>query len=629
MADGALAYSAAFWDGWRPDPALTVSQWADERRMLSSKASAEPGPWRTDRTPYLRAIMDCLSPASPVQRVVFMAGAQVGKTECGNNWLGSIIDLFPGPTLAVQPTVDIAMRFSKQRIAPLIEESPTLREKVKPARSRDSGNTLFSKEFLGGVLMMTGANSAAGLRSMPIKNLFCDEVDAWPADCDGEGDPLTLAERRTTTFARRKVFICSTPTIKDMSRIEREFETSDQRRYYVPCPHCGEYQYLQWANIRWSDNDPTTAHYVCEHCGTFIEEHYKTQMLRRGEWRATAPGDGKTAGFHLSSLYSPLGWKSWPEIVAEFLRAKHDAPALKVWVNTILGETFEDEYAAKLGAEGLMERAELYAPGVVPDGGLVVTAGVDVQDNRLAVVLMAWGRDEEGWVLSHQEIYGDPARPELWKQLDEVVLRPVRWANGYERTPDIIAIDSGGHFTHEVYGYSRERKRQGVIAIKGQSVRGKPVIGKPTKVDVNYKGRVLKSGALVYPVGSDTAKTTLYGRMSYNQPGPGYIHFHHELTPEFYEQVTSEKQTVRYVRGFPVREWVKKPSARNEALDCLVYSYAALNALYQRYNRATVWEQFEKRCEIVAAPEEKPLPPTQPKARIRPAPPTSSFVTGW
>lgn len=625
MADAALAYRSAFWDGWRPDPALTVSQWADERRMLSSKASAEPGPWRTDRTPYLRAIMDCLSPASPVQRVVFMAGAQVGKTECGNNWLGSIIDLFPGPTLAVQPTVDIAMRFSKQRIAPLIEESPTLREKVKPARSRDSGNTLFSKEFLGGVLMMTGANSAAGLRSMPIKNLFCDEVDAWPADCDGEGDPLTLAERRTTTFARRKVFICSTPTVKDMSRIEREFLTSDQRRYYVPCPHCGEYQYLQWANIRWTDDDPATARYACEHCGTLIEEHYKTQMLRRGEWRATAPSDGRTAGFHLSSLYSPLGWKSWAEIVSEFLRAKHDAPSLKVWVNTILGETFEEEYAARLGAEGLMARAEFYEPGVAPDGALVVTAGVDVQANRLAIVMVGWGREEEAWVLSHQEIFGDPSRAELWQQLDEIVTRPVRFACGHERTPDVIAIDSGGHFTHEAYQYARERRRYGVIAIKGQSVRGKPVIGKPTKVDVNFKGKVLKKAGMVYPVGSDTAKSTLYGRLSYNQPGPGFIHFHHELTPQFFDELTSEKQVVRYVKGFPVREWVKKDSQRNEALDCVVYAYAGLNALYQMYNRATIWDQFERKLGTVT---EKPLPRSLPKARIRPTP-ASSFVTGW
>lgn len=615
----------AFKDGLRPKEPLTVSEWADRYRKLSSKASAEPGPWKTSRTPYLREIMDVLSVQHPAQRVVVMAGAQLGKTEAGSNWLGYVVDHAPGPMLIIQPTVEMGNRLVKQRLNSLIAETPVLAEKIASPRSRDSGNTMTSKEFPGGMMLITGANSATGLRSTPCRYIFADEVDAFPQDVDGEGSPLQLAEKRATTFARRKILMTSTPTIKGSSRIESEYEISDQRRYFVPCPHCKHEQHLRWANIRWHDDDPETAAYACEECGTLIEERYKTWMLTRGEWRATAPGDGKTVGFHISSLYSPLGWKSWADCVREFLRAKHDAPALKVWVNTVLGETFEDEYAAKLGADGLMERAELYEPGVVPEGGLVVTVGVDVQDNRLAVLMMAWGRDEEGWVLSHQEIYGDPARPELWKQLDEVVLRPVRFATGHERTPDIIAIDSGGHFTHEVYGYSRERQRHGVIAIKGQSQKNKPVIGKPTKVDVNYKGRVLKSGALVYPVGSDTAKTTLYGRMSYNQPGPGYIHFHHELTPDFYEQVTAEKQAVRYVKGFPVREWVKKPSVRNEALDCLVYSYAALNVLYQRFNRATMWEQFGKRCGVV---EEKPLPATQPKARIRPAP-TSSFVTGW
>lgn len=625
MPDSAAVYREAFLSGLHLDPQLTVSQWADEYRMLSQKASAEPGPWRTDRTPYLRDIMDCLSPSSPIQRVVFMAGSQLGKTELGNNWLGSIIHLFPGPTLAVQPTVEIAQRFSKQRIAPLIDESPVLRERVRPARARDSGNTLFTKEFLGGVLMMTGANSAAGLRSMPIKNLFADEVDAFPADVDNEGDPLTLAERRTTTFARRKVFICSTPTIRDYSRIEKEYMASDQRRYFVPCPHCGEYQWLKWANIRWEDHDPSTVRYACEHCGAMIEEWHKTTMLRRGEWRATAPSDGRTAGFHISSLYSPLGWKSWTEIVEEFLRARKDAPALKVWVNTILGETFEEEYANRLGADGLMERAEFYQPGVVPDGGLVVTAGVDVQDNRLAVSLYAWGPGEEGWCISHQEIMGDPAGPELWRQLDEAVMRPIPFAAGAPQRPMVVAIDSGGHYTHEVYSYARERRRQGVIAIKGQSQRGKPVIGKASLVDVNYRGRTIRKGARVYPVGSDTAKSTLYGRLGYNQPGPGFIHFHHELTPDFYEQLTSEKQAVRYVRGFEVREWIKKDSARNESLDCLVYAYAGLQMLYQLYNRATFWEQMQRRLT-----EEPSAPPTRmPQATVTVSMGGGGFVGGW
>ena len=302
-----LLVEKTFSDFIRPEPIVTISEWADNHRMLSSKSSSEPGKWKTSRTPYLREIMDELSPCSPTQRIIFMAGAQVGKTECGNNWLGAIMHLFPGPVLAIQPTVDIAMRFSKQRIATLIDESAVLRDKVKPPRSRDSGNTLFSKEFPGGVLMITGSNSAAGLRSMPIKYLFADEVDAWPADVEGEGDPLSLAERRTITFPRRKIFICSTPTLKDSSRIEREYLQTDQRRYFVPCPYCQHKQVLVWRNLKWTDHDPNTSAYECENCHKLLQEHHKNYMLANGVWMSTAETTSKAIGFHINSLYSPLG----------------------------------------------------------------------------------------------------------------------------------------------------------------------------------------------------------------------------------------------------------------------------------------------------------------------------------
>ena len=602
---------------------LSVSEWADCHRVLSGKASAEPGPWRTDRTPYLKDVMNCLSVTSPVQRVVLMAGAQLGKTEGGANWLGYVIDHAPGPMLMVQPTVDMAKRLSKQRLETLINETPTLADKIAPARSRDSGNTMFSKEFPGGMMILTGANSATGLRSTPCRYIFLDEVDAFPSDVDGEGDPVTLAERRSTTFSRRKIFMTSTPTVKDFSRIESEYLLSDQRRFYVPCPCCEAMQWLKWPQLKWQDNEPSTVAYECEACCERFSESNKTRMLTAGEWRATAPGDGKTAGFHISSLYSPLGWKSWEEVVEDFLRAKGDAPRLKTWVNTVLGETWEEDYASKVSADGLLERCEHYKPAMVPEGGLALTVGVDVQDNRLAVSVWAWGRDEEGWLLDHQEIYGDPSRPELWKQLDEVALREWPHASGYKLRPDVVAIDSGGHFTAEVYQYARERGRQGVVAIKGQSQRGKPPIGKASKVDVNYQGKTLKRGALVYPVGGDTVKTTLFGRLKHNEPGPGFLHFHMKTTGEYFEQLTAEKQVLRYNRGgFPTREWVKKPSARNEALDCLVYAYAAVNLMYQRYDRRTIWDQLEKRLENVDAK------PAAPRLRSGGAG-ASAFVNSW
>ena len=595
MRDGGVVYREAFLDGLRPDPDLTVSQWADKYRMLSNKASAEPGPWRTDRTPYLREIMDCMSSSSPMQKVVFMAGAQLGKTEGINNVVGYMIAHAPGPAMFVQPTIEMAKRLSKQRLDSLIHETPCLADKVAPARSRDSGNTMFSKEYPGGILLLTGANSATGLRSAPCRWILLDEVDAFPHDVDGEGDPCALAERRASTFSRRKIILTSTPTVKDMSRIETEYLASDQRRYFVPCPHCGHMQHLQWKNVQWRDGDPKTATYVCESCGTHIEEHYKSEMLRKGEWRATATGEDKrTAGFHLSSLYSPLGWKSWEEIVGEFLRAKNDAPLLKTFVNTVLGETWEEEAGAKLGADGLRERAEFYPSNEVPDAASLVTAGVDVQDNRVAIGLYAWGQGEECWLMWHGEIYGDPAGKKLWEQVDDVVFRTYKRANGDAVKVSAIGVDSGGHFTSEVYTYARERRNRGVFALKGQSQRNKPPISKSSKVDINYKGQVLKNSAEVFPVGVDTIKTTLFGRLKHNEHGAGYIHFHNEAGQEYFKQLTSERQVVRYVKGFAVREWKKKAGDRNEALDCFVYSYAALNYLYMRFNRNTIFEQFKK-----------------------------------
>jgi phage terminase large subunit GpA-like protein len=478
------------------------------------------------------------------------------------------------------------------------------------------------------MMLLTGANSATGLRSTPCRYIFCDEVDAFPLDVDGEGDPVSLAEKRATTFARRKILLTSTPTVKDFSRIEAEFERSDQRRFYVPCPCCGEMQWLKWPQLKWENNDPATAAYECEHCGERFAEIHKPAMLRQGEWRATAPSDGKTAGFQLSGLYSPLGWLSWADMVDDFLRAKADAPMLKSFVNTRLAETWEEDFASKVSASALLERCEAYPQGKLPEGVLAVTIGVDVQGgggsagDRIAVSVWGWGRGEEGWLIDHQEIAGDPCKAEVWKQLDLLVLHEWEHAGGGKLRADVVAVDSGGHATAEVYQYARERQAVGVIAIKGQSQRGKPPIGKPGKVDINAKGQTLKRGAQVWPVGSDTVKTTLFGRLKHNDRGDGYLHFHAQTGGEYFEQLTAEKQALRYVKGFPVREWVKKPSARNEALDCLVYAYAGLNRLYSRYDRRTIWDQLEKRLQGGDAKPQKP--------RLRSGGAgASAFVSNW
>lgn len=635
-------YLDAYQDGIRPDPDYTVSQWADANRVLTTKTSAEPGPWRTERVPYLRGIMDALSPADPCQRIAFMKGTQLGGSEAGYNWLGFIVDMTPGPLMVVYPTTDIAKSVSKQRIASMTEEVERLQEKIKDSRARDSGNTILEKEFPGGMMKFVGANSAAGLRSMPARFLFIDEADAMPVDVEGEGDPLDLAEKRTQTFSRRKIFICSTPVDKETSKIEFNYEKSDKRRYFVPCPHCQQKQWLKFGGdkvpygLKWMDEDPRTVFYICEHCGAAIEEKHKTWMLENGEWEATAKGDGVTVGFHLSSLYSPLGWKSWAEIVREFIDAKGNATRLKTFVNTILGETWEDEYAARLGADGLQARAELYEVGTCPEGGVLVTAGVDVQPNRLAIVVRAWGDQEESWGVHHMEIFGDPTRPEVWAQLDNVLATPVKHASGADLMIYAAAIDTGGHNTHDVYEYVRVRKAlyakmngkcTYVLGIKGMSTAGKPVIGKPTAVDINKRGQVLKAGADLYPVGVDTVKDVLFNRLKLSEDGEGTYHFPVGFTADYYEQLTAESKKVTYFRGHKKYSWVKKNGARNEALDCEVYNYVALNWIYTKFNRNTIFSQFREK--VKSSVNGGNIRENQKKIVGQRQKSSSSFVNNW
>lgn len=556
--------------GLEPKPRLSVSEWADKNRVLPQKGASEPGPWRTERTPFLKDIMDVLSKDNPTRRVVFMKSAQVGGTEAGNNWLGYIIDHAPAPTIVVQPTGQMVERWSKQRLAAMIEVTPALRARVASARTRDSGNTIEMKEFPGGVLVLASAESSSNLRSMPAKYVFCDEVDAYPEDVDGEGDPVSLAEARTKTFPRRKMLLVSTPTVKGASRIEREWEASDQRRFHVPCPECGQMQPLLWGNLRW-DDDLTRVWYVCRECEYAIEEHHKPWMLAGGEWRASFP-EREVAGFHINALYTPLGLgDSWLDHVHNWQARQQDPALLKVFVNTVLGECWEDR-SRQLRHHDLMTRAEPYELRTVPPGCLVLTAGIDVQDNRLAVLIVGWGRAETAWVLDWLEIPGDPSRPELWAELDKHLDLPLRNAFGVDLKIQVAAVDTGGHFTHEVYDYCRQRQHKRVIAIKGMSTAGKPILGKAAKQDVNRRGQTLKGGVMLWQVGPDTAKNSITARLAGDAEADEAnrrIHFAQDLPEEFYQQLTAEVFDPRRNR------WVKLKNRRNEALDCFVYAYAA------------------------------------------------------
>jgi phage terminase large subunit GpA-like protein len=585
--DGADALLRAWGGGLKPDPLLTVSEWADRYRTLSSRAAAEPGRYRTKRTPYMKDIMDALSPGHPAQRVVFMKAAQVGATEAGNCFLGFIIHQAPGPALAVQPTVELAKRNSRQRIDPLIEESAALRDKVKPARSRDAGNTMLSKEFAGGILIMTGANSAVGLRSTPARYIFLDEVDAYPASADEEGDPVSLAEARSLTFAhRRKVFLVSTPTIRGLSRIEREFEASDQRRFFVACPHCGILQWLKFERLRWEKGRPETAAYACEGCDAAIAEHHKTAMLEAGEWRATATSvDPATIGFHLSALYSPVGWLSWERIARAWEAAQGSDEAIRAFRNTILGETWVETGEAP-DWRRLYDRRGSWPSGTVPRGGLFLTAGADVQKDRIEVDVWAWGRGLESWLVDHVVIDGGPEHAETWGQLAALLMQTWSHASGAALQIARLAIDTG-YEAPAVYAWARRQGFAQVAPIKGVDGfnRASPVSG-PTWVDATEGGKRIRRGARLWTVAVSTFKAETYRFLRLERPTaeelgigasfpPGTVHLPDWVDDEWLKQFVAEQLvTVKTKRGFARLEW-QKLRERNEALDCRVYARAA------------------------------------------------------
>lgn len=615
-----LRLERAALSAFRPPRKLTLSQWADNYAYLSSESSAEGGRWHT--LPYQKGIMDAIS-SNSVEQVTVMKSARVGYSKILNHVIAYHIHQDPAPIMLVQPTIEDAQGYSKEEIAPMLRDTPCLRGVVSDAKAKDGANTILQKQFPGGTLSLVGANSPRGFRRVSRRIVLFDEVDGYPASAGSEGDQIKLGIRRTEYYWNRKIVAGSTPTVKDFSRVERMFQQTDQRRYFVPCPHCSHMQYLRWPNITWTDNDPSTAAYKCESCAELIPHSKKRWMVERGEWRPTAPGNGKHIGFHIWAAYSYSPNASWSNLVEEFLDAKHDAEQLKTFVNTVLGETWEDEYASKIGADSLMERAakETYKQHCPPIEGLALTVGCDVQDDRLSLSVWAWGREEEGWLIDRVKLYGSPSRPEVWAQLDEVLSTAYTNEAGEQLRVLSCAIDSGGHHTQEVYHYARERAALGVIAIKGMGQKGKPPLGKATKVDVNFKGKALKKGAQLFPVGVDGIKSLLFGRLKHNDPGPGYLHFYPTISTDYFEELTAEKQVLRFRNGFPERIWVKKSQSPNEALDELNYAYAALHRLYQKYDRRTIWDQLERAKEAKQAPSLRSAKQNPPKR--------GNFVQSW
>jgi len=562
------ALMAARVEALKPPPLLTVSQWSDSYRKLSPESSAEPGQWITARNEPMRAVMDAVSDPA-VHTVVVMSSAQVGKTEALNNIVGFYIDQDASPMLMLQPTLQMGEAWSKDRLAPMLRDTPRLHGRVADPRARDSGNTLLHKTFPGGHITISGANSPASLASRPVRVVLCDEVDRYPTSAGAEGDPVNLAMKRSTTFWNRKTVLTSTPTVKSLSRIEAAFEGSDKRRFWVPCPDCGERQVLTWRQVKWPEGRASEAAYCCEHCGTLWDDAARWRAIRKGEWRASAGFRG-IAGFHLSEMYS--SWVRLGDMAQGFLDAKRSAETLKTWVNTSLGETWEAD-SEKLDAHAFADRLETWSEA--PLGVLVVTCGVDVQADRLEVERVGWGTDEESWSLDHNVIQGDPSDPETWRRLDAYLMQATTRADGREMPVRAACVDSGGHHTQRVYQFCRLRRNRRVYAIKGREEPSTvwPQMGRA------MKGKV----ADVVIIGVSAAKDAVYARLRTREPGPGYCHFPKGRGQVWFEQLTSEVVETKYTRGFPRRVYVLPQGRRNEALDCRVYAYAALQSLQVRW----------------------------------------------
>lgn len=584
--DGALARleersAAIVRQSMRPPPRLSVSEWAARYRVLPDTA-ARPGKWRNDEAPYLVGVMDACSDPG-VERVVFMKPSQVGGTECINNVLGYFIHQDPSPILVVQYSVDEAHKWSKERFSAMVKDTPELDERVASAKSRDSDNTILSKSFPGGHLGVVGANAPSGLSARPRRVILIDEVDRFPPSAGTEGDPVNLAIKRTRTFWNRLVFLNSSPGLEGTSRIADAYRQTDQRKYFVPCPSCGAYQTLEWDNLRW-DKHPDrkgpskhlahTARYACAGCGDLIPEAKKAWMVRAGEWRATSE-DGRPgwAGFNLNALYAL--WVPWADLVGEWVEATSpqlQPEKLQVFVNTTLGQPY-DPAGSGLDPDSLQARAEDYPADPVPEGVCVITAGVDVQHDRLEVEFVGWGIGQESWSLDYLVLRGDPSVHRIWDEdLHHALTRTWEHPSGARLRLAAAGVDSGA-WTQQVYRFTKSREQARIWAFKGSGQQGRPIIS-------HQPSRRNKRKAALFWIGTDSAKAAIYQRLEIEHPGAGYMHFPTRYPETYYKGLTAEKQVKRRnKRGYVVREWVKKPGVANEPLDCRVYAYAALEGL--------------------------------------------------
>ncbi len=550
-----------------PRRTLTVSQWADDHRVLSGKQAGERGRWRTARNPILREIMDCLSASSRVTDIWVMKSSQVGVTEATVNFLGYTFDHAPAPVMVLMPTLDSRDAWKTQKLNPLLQETPVIRDLLGGQRSRDAANSKDMIDFPGGVLFLAGGNSPNSYAQRSVRYLIMDDLDRFPGEVGEEGDPVALAKGRTKAFARAKRLFISTPTVKGESLIERGWNDSDQRRYFVPCPHCGEYQALEWGGkecahgIKWAgDGENISAWYVCIKCSREIHEHHKPALLAAGRWIAAYP-ERKQRGYHISAIYASIGLgPSWADLAQDWKHAIKSTSTHRTFINTHLGEVWEEK-GEQVDPYSLLARLENYEE---KPKSLARTAGVDVQKDRLEATVVDWDAGEEAWTMDHLIVPGDTAQPEVWERLAEEL---GHWA------PDAVAVDSG-YNTSMVYAWVE--KRRWALAVKGRPGPYVPIV-EDEKTRRQRLRKQRKKGVSPHLVGDDGIKTLIYSRLDQAPDKPGYIHFPNDpsFDDEYFAQLTAEKRVTKIRNGKTYAEWVQT-RPRNEALDCWKYALAAL-----------------------------------------------------
>ncbi len=568
----------------KPPPKLTLSQWAERYAVLSKETSAQTGRFRAYA--YQKGMMDAITdPAN--SEIVVMKSARVGYTKILDHVIGYFIHQDPSPILAVQPRVEDAEDYSKTEIEPMLRDTPVLASIAGKQKAKDTNNTIAKKIFSNGSsISFVGANSPGGFRRITVRIVLFDEVDGFPVGGAGqEGDQIALGKKRSETFWNRITVIGSTPTVKGASRIEAAFKQSDQRRFFVPCPHCGEWQYLEWGGpdtphgIKWDKDEdgngiPETAHYVCKENGCVIEPAEQPEMVAKGEWRVTNK-NGKTVGFHIWAGYSQSPNSDWPSLVAEWLRVKDNPLERQTFINLVLGEVYEDRGVGALAESKLAARCEHWA-AEIPDGVALLTAGLDTQDDRIECEVVGWGHNEESWSIAYEVFEGDPETPELWDEVDAFLMRVWRRADGRPFEIKAACIDSGGHHTQKVYDFAKARTGRKIWAIKGESARG----GQRNPVWPNKK-LFARNRARVRPVilGVNAAKDSIRARLHIKEPGAGYMHFPADRDINYFAQLTAERSVLLTKGGVRYRVWEIMPGRANEALDCRVYAYGALCGL--------------------------------------------------